>query len=376
MTGAPTAPQARASANARLLRDLLRAQVSLQRVQARLFGRDLLPILLKAEREILRALAALHGDGATMDAVSRARIEELLVQVQRILANAGGQAGAGMTATLADVANRERRMLVAAARKALPAVRAAAWNTLPVNQVATAAAQTGAEMVGPWFQRWSAAGVAAVKSQVEQGVALGLDVDQMARRVAAAMGQAKGQAMAITRTAVARVAADIRAAWIDGNRDLWKGKQWVATLDTRTCPVCGPLDGRVWYYEPQAGQEGVSSMPDAPAHPNCRCTVVPVAYSLEELEARARGQELVKPEPPPEVRASMDGDVPGTLTWQDWLASQPAGVQRSILGPTAYEQWRQRGILESFSVPFQRLIAAGLRLTRASAATPRVRRAS
>ncbi len=57
--------------------------------------------------------------------------------------------------------------------------------------------------------------------------------------------------------------------------------EWMTMEDERVCPVCGPLDGRVF---------DTGRFPPQPAHPNCRCTSV-VAWPLEicgsELGAKA-----------------------------------------------------------------------------------------
>lgn len=42
--------------------------------------------------------------------------------------------------------------------------------------------------------------------------------------------------------------------------------EWLTEKDDRTCEICGPLDGK------QFPVGGIS----APAHPNCRCTILPV----------------------------------------------------------------------------------------------------
>ena len=43
--------------------------------------------------------------------------------------------------------------------------------------------------------------------------------------------------------------------------------EWLAALDEQMCDVCGDLHGKKW----PAGSE-----PECPAHPNCRCCLVPV----------------------------------------------------------------------------------------------------
>lgn len=47
--------------------------------------------------------------------------------------------------------------------------------------------------------------------------------------------------------------------------------EWMTMLDERVCPVCGPLDGKIFETR---------KFPPQPAHPNCRCTHV-VAWPLD-----------------------------------------------------------------------------------------------
>lgn len=43
--------------------------------------------------------------------------------------------------------------------------------------------------------------------------------------------------------------------------------EWMTMNDERTCPVCGPLDGRKY---------SIDKFPQQPAHPHCRCTNLPM----------------------------------------------------------------------------------------------------
>jgi hypothetical protein len=57
--------------------------------------------------------------------------------------------------------------------------------------------------------------------------------------------------------------------------------EWMTMEDERVCPVCGPLDGRVF---------DTNHFPQQPAHPNCRCTSVvswPLVICGGELGAKA-----------------------------------------------------------------------------------------
>ena len=60
--------------------------------------------------------------------------------------------------------------------------------------------------------------------------------------------------------------------------------EWMTMEDERVCPVCGPLDGKVF---------DTSRFPQQPAHPNCRCTSVvawPLVICGGELGAKAAAE--------------------------------------------------------------------------------------
>jgi SPP1 gp7 family putative phage head morphogenesis protein len=43
--------------------------------------------------------------------------------------------------------------------------------------------------------------------------------------------------------------------------------RWVATMDDKTSDICRKRNGKEY---------SIDNLPDIPAHPNCRCTLVPV----------------------------------------------------------------------------------------------------
>ena len=112
------------------------------------------------------------------------------------------------------------------------------------------------------------------------------------------------------------------------NEDLIKGVQWVSTLDDKTSPVCRGRDGIV--YESDRG-------PRPPAHPNCRSTTTPVLKSWKELGINLK-------EAPAGTRASLNGQVPATETYNSWLKKQPVEFQDDVLGPARGKLYRKGGV--------------------------------
>lgn len=153
------------------------------------------------------------------------------------------------------------------------------------------------------------------------GLTQGQSVPQVTRLVRAVLRNARYQAERIVRTEYARVAAQAALVQFETNQELLHGVQWVATLDKRTCLQCAALDGKVWENAREA------KVPTVDTHPNCRCVLVPIVKELPGLTL------------PPKQRASAEGPVPDTQTYEAWFTDQSPLLQREILGPTRYRLW-------------------------------------
>ena len=65
---------------------------------------------------------------------------------------------------------------------------------------------------------------------------------------------------------------NLKLGWRDTRPKRWA---WNAVLDSRTCPVCSPLDGKIVPEPPTFVPTGFSrTLP--PVHPRCRCSILPV----------------------------------------------------------------------------------------------------
>lgn len=106
-----------------------------------------------------------------------------------------------------------------------------------------------------------------LRETITQGVMQGKSVGSMAKDISAKMGQSYKAAERLVRTEMAHFhgesdKAAYKAAGV-------KEYEFVATLDERTCSVCGALDGQ--HFPLDEAEEGVNY---PPMHPNDRCTTV------------------------------------------------------------------------------------------------------
>lgn len=90
--------------------------------------------------------------------------------------------------------------------------------------------------------------------------------------------------------------------------------RWLATLDTKTCVVCGQNEA--------GGPYAIGEGPTFPAHPRCRCS--PVVWLGEPIGNRA----------------STDGPVSAKTDFAQWLQDQPQAAQDEVLGKTRAAAFR------------------------------------
>ena len=184
--------------------------------------------------------------------------------------------------------------------------------------------------LGQWYDRLADSAQTRLAQDIRRGVAEGQTTAQIVRNIKTGgyVDVTRAQTEAVARTAVAHVSNSAREMVYQENADVIKGVQWVATLDSRTCLQCAPLDGKV--YKLDKG-------PRPPLHTSCRCTVTPVTKSFKEL-----GIDIG--DIPAETRASMNGQVAADITYNKWLRKQPLGVQEMALGKTRAQLFRNGGL--------------------------------
>ena len=141
-----------------------------------------------------------------------------------------------------------------------------------------------------------------------------LSVRQLAQAGGELTSVANNQVMAMVRTSVNQVANETSQQVYKANQDVTKRYRYVATLDSRTSPICRALDGQEFEY---------GKGPKPPQHFNCRSTTVPVIdYKALRLTPPAPGK-----------RAAQGGMVPANQTYGQWLNSQSKETKADILGP-------------------------------------------
>ena len=171
-------------------------------------------------------------------------------------------------------------------RELLPQVRDALrpYNEEFANQIRLISAELRPELCR--YLDWMRSNERAINNVVTKGILDAAPTEEIAEGIVqiirrqgieyiSTAGPTAGRTIESDAKAIARTAVQ------DANRQVheqvWKANEdalsdleweWVAVLDSRTCPICAPLDGKRWKKRTDADQW--------PAHVNCRCQVVAV----------------------------------------------------------------------------------------------------
>ena len=146
-------------------------------------------------------------------------------------------------------------------------------------------------------------------------------VKRLASRGGESIKLANYQVQTIVRTSVNQVRNETSQAVYAANKKVAPRYEYVATLDSRTSPICQRLDGREFAY---------NKGPTPPQHFNCRSTTVPVV-DFDGLQKDYPGLEK-PPETFLDTRPSITGRVPQNQAYGDWLLNQDEELQIKTLG--------------------------------------------
>lgn len=207
--------------------------------------------------------------------------------------------------------------------------------TVPVAQVVSSAMSRPFQgrLLSEWMAGLEAEKAAKIRDAIRIGYVEGQTIPQMVQRIKGTKARqyqdgiieiSRRNAETVVRTAIIHTANHTRQKFAEANSEIVKGWKFLATLDSRTSVTCAALDGQVF---------PVGKGPQPPRHPNCRSTSTYILKSFKEL-----GIDLQ--EFPESSRSSMDGQVPASLTYGEWLKSKPAAFQDDVLGKTKGKLFR------------------------------------
>lgn len=333
------------SANDKILDRTIRHMVFLERYKAseirkllKILNTELIPeITKKIEKRLLR----IRERGTDTGPETMKRLKDLERELQALVRAMSDRLKADMTTDMTQLTRDEINWQARVVRESV------GFNiemTLPPPRTVAALVKRtsfSGLTIDQWFDSLSRSTQKNVMIAVQRGIVQGETVDQIMRRIRGTralnytdgiMQTTRNQASTLARTTINHVSNQSRLEFFKENDDIISGLKWVATLDSRTSLTCAGLDGKVF---------PIDKGPRPPAHPNCRSTMTAVLKDADEI-----GLDKI----PEGKRSSMNGQVPASTTYGQWLKKQPKSVQEQVLGVEKAELFRQGKVsIEQFT---------------------------
>lgn len=314
--------------------------IDLQRYSAAAVAK-IIALLNRADADLAAQLAValelLEGTPYSTEriAASLASVDDLIRQVY-------AQMGVELAAELLSLTEFEAAFQAASITNALPSIVAEAVSVVAVDAGQVYAAAMARPFQGTLLREALAKLDDDKRKRIREAVRIGFvegqTTDQIIRRLRGTKAQQykdgiwqtdRLNADAVVRTAIAHTANVARQKVFEANAALVREWQFLATLDARTSATCRGLSGKTF---------PIGKGPQPPRHYRCRSVAVPVLVSAWEALGLSRSDM------PEGTQASMDGQVPADLNYNDWLKGKSAAFQDEVLGPTRAALFRKGGI--------------------------------
>lgn len=354
------------TANEELRDALLRHQTYLLRYSGSLRNR-LWNILGRTEEDIEDKIRSrLAGNTGLRTPVEFRRLESLVTAIDKIRAPAWKEATEEMTNELVLLAQHEAITINGIVTVTMPTqIETVLPSARLLRAIATARPFHGA-ILSEWAADMQADDLRRIHAQIQNGMVAGEDMATIARRVTGLDGtleMTRRQIQAIVRTAVMHVSNASRSAWFQENADIVMEERFVATLDSRTTPICRANDGK---------QFDLGKGPVPPLHFNCRSLRIAAIdgtllgdrpakpYVEKELlkeygNANGLGDIKSRNDLPRGTKGDYDkwkrgrirelvGPVPAKTTYNEWLKGQSKAFQDDTLGVTKAKLFRDGGL--------------------------------
>ena len=166
-----------------------------------------------------------------------------------------------------------------------------------------------------------------VAGEIVTSMTLGEDVKGLRNRIDKHVGKLHGSSMRIARTEARRVAEKANVESMEqALGDLLDGWQVTAVLDERTRPHHAARHGTVYR---KGGDPAYEEKPELPDEPNCRCTLIPVLKTPDEVAKNPNVAQVFK--------NASGSRIPDPVAYNDWFRQAPVALKRKAVGSRRYD---------------------------------------
>lgn len=357
------------TANEELADALIRHQIYLLRYSSTVRNR-IISLLNASEEDVARRIRDKLRNSSGLQSPSEwKRLQDLMEVITRVRSESWAEATENLVGEMTLLAVSEPNNLDSLVRVVMPVqFQTVIPDARQLRAIALSRPFQG-RVLKEWAETMKADDIRRIHAAVQAGMVAGEDSATIARRVigTARLNGIDGiteisrrQVQAITRTAVQHIANTARDMWHAENIDIIHSERFVATLDSRTTPVCRAFDGKSY---------PVGKGPRPPLHMACR------SLRVATIDGNVAGERPAKPTTerilvgeyaaangltgeyknrdslPRGTKGDFDqwarkrirqlvGPVPAQTTYQTWLKRQSVAFQNDVLGVTKARLFR------------------------------------
>lgn len=276
--------------------------------------------------QIAQRLANIEERGYDLGPATTERLNETLRQIAALNTEVYSGVSTFLMTELTALAAAEAAYASGALERVFKPINYIAHVPTParLEAIVTAVPSKG-KLLKTWFAEMERKQIDGIDAAIREGMASGRTLDQIIRDIRGTKaekyangitGKSRKWVSSVVRTSVNHVSNQAAMMSWEENPRVVSRYQWNSTLDNNTTPICTSLDLKVF-------EIGKGPMP--PAHINCRSTIVPITKSWREMG-------IDRDDIDEDTRASMDGQVPASMSRREWIMSKSIPQQEHILG--------------------------------------------
>jgi SPP1 gp7 family putative phage head morphogenesis protein len=330
-------------------------------------------ILSRTEEDLSDKIRSrLANNAGLTTSVELRRLQSLMEQIRKIREPAWSDATADLKDQMTKLSLAEAVSISSTVVLTMPVeIETAMPSARLLRSIALARPFQG-QILADWAASMEADDLRRIHNAIQLGMTAGEDMATIARRVVGTQSlgfedgvtqMTRNQVDAVVRTAVQHVANHSRTAWFLENSDVISQEYFVATLDSRTTPICRANDGKTY---------PLGKGPVPPLHFRCR------SLRIAAIDGTLAGDRPAKPfverellgeyaeknglsgiknrdDLPRGTKGDYDnwkrgrirqmiGPIPASTTYNEWLKGQSKTFQDDTLGVTKAKLFREGGL--------------------------------
>jgi SPP1 gp7 family putative phage head morphogenesis protein len=300
------------------------------------------------------------------------RLESLMESIEKIRGQAWEKATEIMESQAVQLAKMEPVFVSEALRITMPVVIETVMPTAARLKAIALKDPFEGRILSEWAADMEANDLRNIRSAIQNGMVAGEDMATISRRVVGTKAlqgsdgvteMTRRSAATIARSAVIDISNRARDEFFKENADIVEMERFVATLDSRTTPICRANDGKqfplgegprpILHFNCRslriAALDGIL-LGDRPAKPYIEKDLVKQYAKdnglgdISSRDALPRGTKTDFDKWKRKEIRNLVGPVPASTTYNEWLKGQSNSFQSEVLGDTKAQLFRDGGL--------------------------------